>query len=159
MHSSSNGSASHNHISEFEKMVAEESWESLARLAMTFTIEFEQESKETKKLKKEMSVVKHVLREHLTNPEYSGRFVNGTFFITLTRYIGKLEIAIDKHGSKQTDLLIFLKALLNRIKTEKISVQKPIERLDEFKKMTDVVENGHSNMFEPTKNKTNGQSP
>ncbi len=159
MHSSDNSTVSSTHTQDFEKMVAQESWESLAHLATTFTMEFEKETKETKKLKKEIAFVKHILYEHLKNPDYSERFVNGTFFITLVRCISKLETAVEKHGSRHTDFLVFLKALLNRIKNEKISVQKPIERIAEFQKMKDVVENGHSNIFEPSKSKTNGQLP
>ena len=157
MHSSSNGSATNIPARDFKQMIEVESWDSIAHLAMTFTVDFEADNKETKRLKKEIAIVKHILHEHLKNPDYSDKFVNGSFFITLVRCIDKFELAFDKHKSKQRDFLIFLKAILSRIKKEKLIVHKPIERKTEFKKMKDVVENGRD-LLETSKNRANGHS-
>lgn len=176
MSSSDNNTQSDSSISHIRKPIEEDNWDSIAHMAMTFNVEFEQENKETKKLKKEIAIVKHILYEHLKDPEQSGKFINGSFFITLVRCIDKFEHAFEKHKSREKSFVIFLKALLKRIKTEKILVHKPAERAVEFKKMKDVVENfkdhevreicpedklienGHSALYNPPKNGHNGHS-
>jgi len=126
-----------------QKRIEEQSWEDIAHMAHTIHIELESECNGTKKLKKEVCLVKHILHEHLCNADNVSDFLNASLFITMVKTIDKFEKAFDKHDIKRREFLLFLKAVLNKLKKEKLRVEKPMERKFEFKKMKGVVENGN----------------
>ena len=127
--------------------IENESWEDIAHMMHVFHIELEDDHNGTKKLKKELCLVKHILHEHLCDPDRI-QYVNTSLFITMVKTINKFEKAFDKHNVKKRGFLLFLKAVLNKIKKEKLRVEKPLERKVEFKKMKDLIEKTSSGFLE-----------
>ncbi len=123
--------------------IENESWEDIAHMAHVFHIELEGDHNGTKKLKKELCFVKHILHEHLCDQDKIQDFVNTSLFITMVKTIDKFEKAFDKHDIKRREFLLFLKAILDKLKKEKLMVEKPMERKVEFKRMKGLMENGH----------------
>ena len=126
----------------FLKSVENEDWDYFANLAMSFVIDFETNCNESKKLKKRLCITKHIIHEHLKDKEYAKSFVNVYLFIALVKLLNNFEMLADKHKIKKTDFVMFLKALLYKIRKEKVFVLKPLERKGEFKKMKDLMDNG-----------------
>lgn len=134
------------HTDNVQKQIEEGTWEDIAHMAHAFHIEIEGEGNGTKKFRKELCLVKHILHEHLCNPEHVKDFVNISLFIRMAETINKFEKTCDRHSIKKRGFLLFLKAVLNRIKKEKLRAEKPLERKVEFKKMKDAMENSHGNI-------------
>ncbi len=130
---------------EFKKTVINESWDSIAQMAASFQIELDSDNKQARKLKKELSVVKHIVSEHLSK-EGAERFITPALLVRLIEAIEHFESAFEKHNIKRKDFLIFLKALLFKIKKEKLYVGKPLERQIAFKKMKYMLENGNGHL-------------
>lgn len=126
-----------------QKQIDEGSWEEIAHMAHAFHIELENDSNGTKKLKKELCFVRHILHEHLCNPDSIESFVSTALFVKMVGIIDRFEKACDKHNVKKREFLLFLKAVLKKIKKERLRAEKPLERKVEFKKMKDMIENGH----------------
>ncbi|MBN2478485.1 hypothetical protein JXB01_04310 [Candidatus Micrarchaeota archaeon] len=120
----------------FEKQVEESEWDSIAEMAKTFQIEFEEETTEVKKLKKKIKMTKRLLYEHLKNPEDAEKTVkNPAFFTGLVKTVEEFEKHLDKHKTSRKELLIFLKALLARVRKEKLKVHKTMQIKKDFQRM------------------------
>ncbi|MFH2106818.1 MAG: hypothetical protein ABII22_06160 [Candidatus Micrarchaeota archaeon] len=124
-------------------LLERETWESLAHLALVFSVEFEKDDHQTRKIKKEVDILKRVIHGHLSTNSVSSQYLNAVFFVNLNKTIKKLEHAFEKNKVKRSDFLIFLKALTNKIRKEKLYVDKPFERVKEFGKLKFISENGH----------------
>ena len=129
---------------EFIEMIENEPWDSVARIAMTFDTEFEINGNETRKVGKEVSLIKHIIQGSLSSESKDmKKFINWTFFVSLVKTIEKLEASFKENKIKNKDFIIFLKGLLNKIKKESLYSEKPFEKIGEFKKMKDKMDNGH----------------
>ncbi|MBS3068702.1 hypothetical protein J4450_08405 [Candidatus Micrarchaeota archaeon] len=120
--------------------IENESWEDIAHMAHVFHIELENEHNGTKKLKKELCFVRHILHEHLCNQDQIQNFINTNLFITMVNTVNKFEKAFDKHNIKRREFLLFLRAVLDKLKKEKLKAEKPLERKVEFKRMKNLLE-------------------
>jgi hypothetical protein len=58
--------------------------------------------------------------------------------VRLYKTIDKLERSFKRYELERTEFLVFLHAVLHRIKREKLQVHKPLERKNEFRKLKDV---------------------
>ena len=116
--------------------------QSLAQYALTFSVDFEKDTFETRKLQKEIEITKRIIHSHFTSPSSASNHLNTVFFVTLTKTIRRLEKAFITHRALRSDFLIFLKALADRIRKEKLAVDKPFERTREFRKLKPISENG-----------------
>ena len=122
--------------------IENESWEYIAHLAHTFHIELDSDDNGSRKLKKELCLVKHILHEHLCDPDHLDAFVNTSLFVKLVEAIDKFEKAFDKKNIRRREFLSFLKAVLSKIKKEKLKAAKPLERKIEWIRLKDAIENG-----------------
>ncbi len=130
---------------ELKKRVEGESWEYIAQLGSLFVIEFDTDTKVTRKLKKELSVIKHIICGHLNNGG-AERFITPALFVRLVQAILKFEKDFEKHNIRRKEFLVFLRALLHKLKKEKLHASKPLEREMTFKKMKDIMENGNGHL-------------
>ncbi len=126
-----------------QKQIENESWEYIAHLAHSFHIELDSDDNGAKRLKKELCFVKHILHEHLCNPDRIENFLTTSLFVKMVETIDKFEKSFEKKNIKRTEFISFLKAVLNKIKKERLRAEKPLERKVEFKKMKYISENGH----------------
>ena len=138
------GCAMQEFTDEFMEMIEAEPWDSLARIAITFDTEFELTCMETKRLGKEIFLIKHIIHGKLSYENTDRKkFINWPFFVSLVKTIGKLEKSYEKNKIKNRNFIIFLKGLLKKIKKESLYVEKPFEKIKELKKMKDKMENGY----------------
>ena len=127
-----------------QKQLESESWEDIPRLAHSFHIELDSDSNSTKKLKKELCLVKHILHEHLCNPDNLDSFLNTSLFIKMVEAVDKFEKAFDKNNLRRREFLLFLNAVLGKIRKEKLKAEKPLQRKLELTRLKDAIENGHN---------------
>jgi len=110
------------------KKIEEEPWDSVGRMAMMFEVDFERQTKENKKLRKELQIIGHILREHLENPEATEKFLGGSFFVGIVKTTEKVEKAFENNGASGKEILMFLKAVIHKAKKEKMSIEKTMEK-------------------------------
>ncbi|MFA5049615.1 MAG: hypothetical protein WC309_04255 [Candidatus Paceibacterota bacterium] len=124
--------------SRFKKYVQESSWDDIAEMAKTYSIEFKQENNEITRIKKQIKLTKELIHGYLTD-ENSQEFVKrGSFFVGLVKSIELLEKNIEKHEAKGSEFLFFLRALLEKIKKEKLVVEKPLKKKKDFERLKDA---------------------
>ena len=132
------------HTSNLLERIESEPWDSIGRMAMMFEVDFERQTKENRKLKKELQVIRHILREHLENPENNQKFLGGSFFVGIVKTTEKVEKAFENNGAKGKEMLVFLKAVVHKAKKEKMDIkktmEKKIERQTDFISMKEVVD-------------------
>jgi hypothetical protein len=121
-----------------EHHLENESWDSIAQMAIAFQIELSGESRHAARLRKEMALIKHLLYENIKTPELAERNLDADFYVRLYKTIDKLERSFKRYELERTEFLVFLHAVLHRIKREKLQVHKPLERKNEFRKLKDV---------------------
>ncbi|MBI2079366.1 hypothetical protein HYT84_01265 [Candidatus Micrarchaeota archaeon] len=119
----------------FKERIEGESWDSIAQMALHFQVDIESDDNKVRRLRKEVGMIKHILHEHLKTPENAEKTLNAAFFVRLVKTITKLEKAAEKHRAERTGFLMFLKAVLHKLKRERLFVFKTLERKDEFKRM------------------------
>jgi len=115
-----------------------ESWDAIAQMAMGFQIELSREDPQTAKIRKELAMIKHILHENMKSPDSAQKFANAAFFVRMYKTLQRLEKEFDKHGLERAEFLMFLEAVLHKIRNERLIVQKPLERKNEFKRLKDV---------------------
>jgi|GEM_PF-1611393 len=132
------------HSSDILKRIESEPWDSIGRMAMMFEVDFERQTKENRKLKKELQIIRHILREHLENPENNEKFLGGSFFVGIVKTTQKVEKAFENNGAKGKEMLVFLKAVVHKAKKEKMDIkktmEKKIERQTDFISMKEMVD-------------------
>lgn len=124
-------------VKEFEKYVDDSSWEDIAKMARTYSLEFAKEDAEVKRLKKQVRMTKELLYTYLKG-EDKKVIKKATFFRGLVKSIEHFEKSLGKHSAKKAEFVIFLRALLNKIKKEKLVVFKTMERRKGFEKLKEV---------------------
>ncbi len=120
---------------EYFKRIEHERWSFLAIMAIEFHIEIEENGSESRKLKKEVEMLKHVIYEQLINYENNGKNIPSVFFTGMVKTIRRIEASFERLQMKDKIFVQFLKALLHKAKKERIIAVKPLERSFEFKKM------------------------
>lgn len=115
-----------------------ENWDTVARMALSFQIEFEKEDKHTAKLKKEMTLLKHILYENMKTPEMAEKYLNAAFFVRMHQTLARLEKSFDRNNLERTEFIVFLHALMHKLRREKLIVYKQLERKNEFTRMKDL---------------------
>jgi hypothetical protein len=122
-----------------EHQLDDESWDSIAQMALSFQIELSEEGRHTARLQKELSLVKHILYESMKTPERVEDCLNASFFIRLYKTLDKLEKSFKKHELERTEFLVFLRAVLHKANRQQLRVHKPLERKNEFRRLKDVI--------------------
>lgn len=122
-------------LSQFDKEVRDADWPEIARMAKLFELEFEHEDDKSKEIKKRIRLIRSLLHEQLKSDDAERIVSKATFFTGLVTTIDTLEADLSKVSMKRSDFLIFLKALLKKIRQEKLIVFKPRERRIIFEKM------------------------
>lgn len=121
-------------LNDYSKRVESETWSSLAHMASTFKINVKENGCESRKLKKELELLKHILHQQLKHHDESGGF-NSAFLVGMFKTIRRFENSFEKLGIIDRAFILFLKALLHKAKKQRLIVVKPMERVFEFKKI------------------------
>src|SRR3989338_4452307 len=121
----------------------QESWDYLAQITLSFTVEFDSDNYKTRKIKKEVEMIKRAIYDHFTNSSIESNYLNSMFLVKLMKTISKLEASFLENNARGNEFIIFLKSLANRIKKKKLIIDKPFERVKEFNKLKSLSENGH----------------
>jgi len=121
----------------------QESWDYLAQITLSFTVEFDSDNYKTRKIKKEVEMIKRAIYDHFTNSSIESNYLNSMFLVKLMKTISKLEASFSENNARGNEFIIFLKSLANRIKKKKLIIDKPFERVKEFNKLKSLSENGH----------------
>ena len=121
----------------------QESWDYLAQITLSFTVEFDSDNYKTRKIKKEVEMIKRAIYDHFTNSSIESNYLNSMFLVKLMKTISKLEASFSENNARGNEFIIFLKSLANRIKKKKLIIDKPFERVKEFNKLKAISENGH----------------
>jgi len=129
----------HNEDESISHLLAQEDWKSLAHMLMSMEIELGDERRETRKLQKELCMVKAVLHQKLVTTNGSNT-IDLSFFVGAVKLVRRLEKEYDRLGVERRDFIIFLNLLLTKFSQQKLIVTKPAERKAEFKKHKRVVE-------------------
>lgn len=120
---------------DFKRRIEEESWDSVAQMALGFQINITNNSKECRRLSKQLGMVKHLIHEHLRKAEDVDKFLNASFFVRLVKTLDSMEKSLKKYNIEKSEFLIFLKAVLHKLKKERLVVSKTLERKNEFRKL------------------------
>ncbi|MEW6528674.1 MAG: hypothetical protein AB1391_02180 [Candidatus Micrarchaeota archaeon] len=115
-----------------------ETWEYIAQIAHSFELDLEQGDPEIIKLQKELQMIKRIIHAHLSNGTSITKFLSAKFLIKLYRTIEKLDEKIALHKQQHKEFLIFLRALLGKMKREKLVVYKTLEKKTEFQRHKEV---------------------
>jgi hypothetical protein len=84
-----------------------------------------------------MTMLKHILYENMKTPEMAEKYANAAFFVRMHQTVSKLEKSFDRHKLERTEFLMFLHALMHKLRREKLIVYKQLERKNEFTRMKD----------------------
>jgi hypothetical protein len=122
----------------FASQIEAESWDSVGRMALNFQIGIPGNGRKTARLKKEMSLVKHIFHAHTKTEERKDRFVNAAFFVNFHKTLKKLERSFEDNGLPRPELMIFLEAVQLKLRKERLVVYKTLERRGEFERMKKV---------------------
>jgi hypothetical protein len=116
----------------------EENWDAIAHALITFDIKLDNNGNEGRRLKKELGIIKHILYEHIKWNRDGN--LHAFFFVGAVKTIRTMEKKFDRSNETRREFLVFLKLLLEKMKTQRLYVKKPMEMRHEFKKMKGVVE-------------------
>lgn len=120
--------------SDLKKRVEQEDWDYLAHMAHSFELEIEQEDLEAKKLQKELQMVRNVVHAYLSHEEGREKFLSPKFLIKMHQTIAKLGKKMAESGYMHGEFLTFLRALMHKMKQEKLVVYKTLEKTREFQR-------------------------
>lgn len=119
---------------DMKKRLEQEDWGYFAHMAHSFELELEEDAGESAKLHKELQMVRKVLHAHLSTEKGREKFVSTKFMIQLHKTIAKLEAKLAEHGHMHGEFLNFLRALMHKMKQEKLVVYKTLEKTREFER-------------------------
>ncbi len=122
----------------FKEYVQNSSWEDVAQMAKTYSIEFEKENDEIKRIRKQIKLTKELIYHYLSDENSKEYIKKGSFFIGLVKSIDLLEKGIEKNEAKKSEFLFFLRALLEKIKKEKLDVERPLKKKKDFERLKDA---------------------
>jgi hypothetical protein len=121
------------------KRIENEKWSSLAYMAITLKINIKENGHESRRLKKELWMLKHVIYDQLQYYEEMG-VIPYSFFVGMFKTIKRVENSFERVGITDKTFLHFLKVLFHKAKKERIVAIKPLERMSEFRKMKSISE-------------------
>lgn len=118
--------------SDLRKRMELEDWGYIAQMAHSFELEIEQGDAQTMKLQKELQMIKRVVHAHLSDEASREKFLSPKFLVKLYRTIEKLDGKIIYQRRWRGEFLTFLRALLHKMKQERLVVYKTLEKANEF---------------------------
>ncbi len=116
----------------------QESWESLAQMTLKFNTEIINNNG-GRKISKKMQYLKHLIHLYLKDSQGIEVFSSSRVLVKFARTVHGIENYLVKNNIPSTPFLIFLKAIVEKAKKEKIRAQKPFERLQEFGKLKEHI--------------------
>jgi hypothetical protein len=117
---------------EMKRMIEEEDWDYFARMARSFELEITSQDKELLRLSKELQMLRAVVHAHLSSDENRAAFISTNGMVRMYAVIKKLEGRINKYHKSHGEFLMFLRAILHKMKKEKLVVYKKMEKAKEF---------------------------
>ncbi len=120
--------------SELRRRVEQEDWDYLAHMAHTFELEMEEGSGDTAKLHKELQMVRRVVHAYLSHEDGRDKFLSAKFLVKMHKTIKKLDERMAKEEHMHGEFLTFLRALMHKMKQEKLVVYKTLEKTREFQR-------------------------
>jgi hypothetical protein len=127
--------------------IESEGWDYVARTLIAFPIDIplgvEPENVKLMRLRKELEVMKHALYGQLMTLNGSGE-IDASFLIGTTKAVSRIELGLEKQGIKNLGFVLLLKLLLKRMRKQRLLVEKPMEKRNEFGRMKRVVEHADS---------------
>lgn len=105
------------------KEMQEKSWAEIAALARSLQIKLEEEDDEAKNLEARLRVIKQSLIEHMEHPGMDARASD--LYFSLSALMDSMEEELMKHDIDRHEFVEFLRALLVKLKTEKIKSGTP----------------------------------
>lgn len=119
---------------ELRKRIEQEDWDYLARMAHSFELEMEKDSGDTARLHKELQMVRKVVHAYISHEKGREKFLSTKFLVKMYKTIEKLEDKIAGHEHMHGEFLTFLKALMHKMRQEKLVVYKTLEKTHEFQR-------------------------
>ncbi len=126
--------------SDIKKRLEQEDWDYLAHIAHTFEFEIQMKDNEGRRLQKELQVLRKVVHAHLSSEKNREKFLSTKFMVRLHKTIAKLESRIAQNEHLHAEFLAFLRALMHKMKQEKLVVYKILEKTREFQRHKDFGE-------------------
>lgn len=120
--------------SEMKRRIKEEDWEYFGHLASTFSLEIEARGGEAERFQKELQMIRKVLHAYISNEKGRERFLTPRFLIKMYKTVKVLEKKIFEDEQKHVEFLAFLRALMYKMKQEKLVVYKTLEKTREFQR-------------------------
>jgi hypothetical protein len=120
--------------SELKRRIEEEDWDYIAHMAHTFELDIEQGDADARRLQKELQMVRRVVHAHLSNEKSREKFLSTRFLIKMHRTITKLEAKMEQNQRWRGEFLTFLRALMHKMKKERLVVYKTLEKTREFQR-------------------------
>ncbi|VVB98607.1 Uncharacterised protein [uncultured archaeon] len=120
--------------SELKRRIEGEDWDYIAHMAHTFELDLEQGDAETRKLQKELQMIRRVVHAYLSSERGREKFLSTKFLIKMHKTIAKLEGRMEQNQRWRGEFLTFLHALMHKMKQEKLVVYKTLEKTREFQR-------------------------
>lgn len=127
---------------ELEKM----SWEAIANLAHTFQVKITRETKELRKLDREIALTRLILQERIKYGAARKGF-DSKFLVDLVRLLERLEKLAIQYEVDLDEFLLFIYILIEKMKKERLIVYEPSrrtfigkEKLTEFARLKETAE-------------------
>ncbi len=105
-----------------EKM-QEKSWPEIAALARSLQIRLEEEDDEAKNLEARLRVIKQSLIEQMEHPSIDAR--TSELYFSLSALMDSMEEELMKHDIERSEFVEFLRALIAKLKAEKVKSGAP----------------------------------
>ncbi len=123
--------------------LASTDWDAIAHAVQTLDHGVEAHNAKTRRLKVHVGLIRLLLAQKLRkfNEDNS---IDLAFFISSWKSVRKLEMEYEANDIKKREYITLLKLLLNKLQKQKLRVKKTREIRDNFSKLKEVVENGHS---------------
>lgn len=132
-----------NEANSLPEIVERESWDSLAYMAQQFELELDMKNPKTRKVKKELELVRRILHEELRRIGESQEIPSASFFVRMSKTIQRANRGLENNGVRNKAFLLFLKLVLHKLKKLQLVAFKPEHRKEEFEKMKDWIEVHH----------------
>lgn len=101
----------------------EKSWAEIASLARSLQIRLEESDDEAKNLEARLRVIKQSLIEQMQHPSMDSRA--SEFYTSLSSLMESMEEELMKHDIERHEFVEFLRALLSKLKSEKVKSGTP----------------------------------
>ncbi len=125
------------------EIVERESWSSLAYMLSKFEMEFDGTNPKSKKVKKELDMVRNILADELRRMDEYGMQPPASLYVRISKTIDRTDKALENNGVKRMDLLLLLKLILHKLKKQRLTIYKTEIKANEFGKMKEIIEAGY----------------